>query len=298
MAVDITAKDKTYLPALTARLVKDLDQIDNFSIRFNRALLRSGDKFVFIPEKESPNNWNPKFGDVSNFLSDMIERQKCAITALMDQPPEEISLKQNWRLAIGLGNASVLVNGFTLHHVYGVPYLPAEAVKGVVRNYIIEVEFSKSEAAALIDHGFRQVFGSPKNALINEEKKGIVNFYDAFPIALPSKCIQPDVIGTHFQDFFEKGKAPTDTLQVNPIIFLTVKEVTFTFFYATSVEENNIIVDIPHKEDGKGRILQKERKSRFSGMKPQEVITKYFEEAMSINGIGAKTGVGYGRLNK
>ncbi|RMF81199.1 MAG: type III-B CRISPR module RAMP protein Cmr6, partial [Nitrospirae bacterium] len=37
------------------------------------------------------------------------------------------------RLALGLGNESVLEVGLTLHHTYGVPVIPGTAIKGVVR---------------------------------------------------------------------------------------------------------------------------------------------------------------------
>jgi len=38
-----------------------------------------------------------------------------------------------WRLSIGLGVPHPLETGITLHHLYGVPYLPGSAVKGVTR---------------------------------------------------------------------------------------------------------------------------------------------------------------------
>ena len=40
----------------------------------------------------------------------------------------------DWRLIVGLGNESVYDTSMTLHHVYGIPYIPASAVKGVVRS--------------------------------------------------------------------------------------------------------------------------------------------------------------------
>lgn len=38
-----------------------------------------------------------------------------------------------WRLVVGLGLPSPLETGITLHHLYGFPYLPGSAIKGVTR---------------------------------------------------------------------------------------------------------------------------------------------------------------------
>ena len=48
-------------------------------------------------------------------------------------PP--LTLKVAWRLAIGLSTPSVLEVGISLHHVYGIPYLPDSGIKGAVRHH-------------------------------------------------------------------------------------------------------------------------------------------------------------------
>jgi CRISPR-associated protein Cmr6 len=47
------------------------------------------------------------------------------------------SMQVDWRLVIGFGGASPLETGMTLHRLYGFPYLPASAVKGITRSYWI-----------------------------------------------------------------------------------------------------------------------------------------------------------------
>jgi CRISPR type III-B/RAMP module RAMP protein Cmr6 len=42
-------------------------------------------------------------------------------------------MRVTWRLSIGLGVPHPLETGITLHHLYGVPYLPGSAVKAVTR---------------------------------------------------------------------------------------------------------------------------------------------------------------------
>jgi CRISPR-associated protein Cmr6 len=51
-------------------------------------------------------------------------------------PP--ISVRVEWRLVIGLGLPSPLETGITLHHLYGFPYLPGSAIKGVTRNWRLQ----------------------------------------------------------------------------------------------------------------------------------------------------------------
>jgi CRISPR-associated protein Cmr6 len=43
----------------------------------------------------------------------------------------------DWRIVIGLGGAHVLETSMTLHHIYGIPYIPGSAVKGIMRHYFI-----------------------------------------------------------------------------------------------------------------------------------------------------------------
>lgn len=43
-----------------------------------------------------------------------------------------------WRLAIGLGHEHPLENGITLHRIYGIPYLPGSAIKGLTRAWKLE----------------------------------------------------------------------------------------------------------------------------------------------------------------
>ena len=43
-----------------------------------------------------------------------------------------------WRLVVGLGLPSPLETGITLHHLYGIPYLPGSAIKGVTRAFRLQ----------------------------------------------------------------------------------------------------------------------------------------------------------------
>ena len=54
---------------------------------------------------------------------------------------ESREMSVDWRLVVGLGGAAVYETAMTLHHVYGIPYLPGSAVKGVTRSRAVAVEW-------------------------------------------------------------------------------------------------------------------------------------------------------------
>jgi Uncharacterized protein predicted to be involved in DNA repair (RAMP superfamily) len=46
---------------------------------------------------------------------------------------DDCQLKTASRLVVGLGAGNVLETSLTLHHIFGIPYIPASALKGVAR---------------------------------------------------------------------------------------------------------------------------------------------------------------------
>jgi len=123
-------------------------------------------------------------------------------------------------IAIGLGNASPLEVGLTLHHTYGMPILPGSALKGLCRRgaRILLKEGKLSQDA------FNYLFGTggDTNAAV-----GAVVFYDAWyvPDSVQGKPFHRDVITVHHPGYYgSRGKeSPTDFDDPNPVPFLVVK---------------------------------------------------------------------------
>ena len=46
----------------------------------------------------------------------------------------EHSFKADWRMVVGLGAENVHETSMTLHHIYGIPYIPGSALKGIARD--------------------------------------------------------------------------------------------------------------------------------------------------------------------
>jgi len=172
-------------------------------------------------------------------------------------------------LIVGLGSGSVLETSIKLHHIYGVPYIPASAIKGVLRTYRIwklaewneekykEIEKRINENKSTRDEekNLIKIFG-------NQQQKGKLIILDAYPTNFEGFDI--DIMNPHFPDYYDKDEPPADWQNPNPITFLTIPEgTTFKFFFKNiNIYDNNL------KDD-----LQK---------------------AFKNIGIGGKTALGYG----
>lgn len=175
------------------------------------------------------------------------------------------NFKPDWRVIVGLGTDSVYETGITLHHIYGFPYIPASAIKGITRSYIISEMYNSDETQAFQNKLFCDVFGCVDQSYYKESRKGKITFFDAMPLTPPK--IKPDIMNVHYPDYYGEGKAPTDTQDPRPIFFLTVEDTSFQFILGCKDRESNTLVE-----------------TAFGWMK----------NALSDKGIGAKTAVGYG----
>jgi CRISPR type III-B/RAMP module RAMP protein Cmr6 len=194
-----------------------------------------------------------------------------------------ITFKPNWRLIIGLGGASVYETSMTLHHIYGFPYIPASAVKGVLRSWVIQNVFENNEKDALNSESdnsknFCKIFGCPKDSILEKEHQGKVTFFDAFPTKAPT--IKADVMTVHYDKWYSEGKAPTDTMSPNPIPFLTVENTPFQFLFGSKDFD----------------ITQKLWAFEENGEK--KTLSEWLKDALENHGIGAKTAVGYGYMSE
>ena len=116
----------------------------------------------------------------------------------------------DWRLIVGLGSEHVQETNMTLHHIYGIPYIPGSAVKGVLRHWWLQIlqedkhflqknkgfinkKGEVDEAKALNDPNFLAIFGS-------QERQGKVQFLDAYPD--PEKFhFAIDIMNPHYPEY-------------------------------------------------------------------------------------------------
>ncbi|MBD3339177.1 MAG: type III-B CRISPR module RAMP protein Cmr6 [Candidatus Lokiarchaeota archaeon] len=275
---------KTILPNDTKHVLNFINDIDNFSLKLNKAARfeehekdASKSKFEFFKNKKYqiiPNFGNNEFDKISKDYKSNIANLLMIF--------ESLQINSYWRLIIGLGNESVYETGITLHHIYGFPYIPGSAIKGILRNWIIEKEFNKLEGnkseGAYHDEGFCRIFGSPKDSVLGEHV-GSLHFFDAYPISEPD--VESDVMNPHYSKYYADKTnkiAPADYHDPKPIFFLTVKNASFEFIFGIKGKDDKPV----QGEKIKGN--------------PLELVQEWLPKALSEHGIGAKTAVGYGYM--
>ena len=188
------------------------------------------------------------------------KRWEKTLTELGVKPREATVLG---RMVIGLGDESVLETSVTLHHTYGVPYIPGSALKGIGASYVRQKlgEEWKKESDA-----YKTIFGETDEA-------GYVTFFDAYYVpgsGHKGQALYPDVITVHHSNYYQGNRdAPADWDSPIPVPFLSA---TGKYLIALAAPE-----------------LQQPT---------QWINTTYsiLREALQALGIGAKTSSGYGRM--
>jgi CRISPR-associated protein Cmr6 len=131
-------------------------------------------------------------------------------------PPKTLMAKATVRarLSLGLGQESVLETSITLHHTFGVPYLPGSALKGLAARAArqkLDTPWDPDEEGG----PYSIVFGRLEDA-------GFVTFHDALWIPEGSGLpLDVDVLTVHHADYYGSGAPPTEWDDPNPVPFLT-----------------------------------------------------------------------------
>jgi CRISPR-associated protein Cmr6 len=185
-------------------------------------------------------------------------------TALNASATGYLRTKVGIRMVIGLGGENVLEPGLALHPLYGTPYIPGTALKGLASHYCDQV-WGKS------DDRFRRdkkqyhatFFGTGDDS-------GHIIFHDAWihPDTL-NTSLNRDIMTPHHTGYYMKDEAPTDFDDPIPISFLSISG---TFHIALSC-------DAPDP-----------------GGKWTGLAFRILSEALEHWGIGGKTSAGYGRM--
>lgn len=192
----------------------------------------------------------------------------------------DINLQQTWRMVLGLGITTGYNNGFLLHKLYGIPYLPGSAIKGLIRTYTIQEYFNYDENEAMKNKDFVFLFGS-NDELGEINQMGKVRFASVFPVNNDFKLVA-DIMNNHNSNYYKPdGKLPSDSENPNPLKFLTLKNTCFKPYFYLPNTFSTINVTIGSNSND------------ILGM-----IEQLAYEAFELEGIGAKTNVGYGRFIK
>ncbi|HHV78300.1 MAG TPA: type III-B CRISPR module RAMP protein Cmr6 [Firmicutes bacterium] len=121
------------------------------------------------------------------------------------------------RMAVGLGNETVLETSVTLHRTFGVPYIPGSALKGTAARFAREYLGEKWRPRNSDDkkpNAYGILFGDTDSA-------GYVTFFDALP--LPGLWhLRPDVVTVHHPAYYRnESEPPADWDSPIPVPFLS-----------------------------------------------------------------------------
>ncbi|WP_162920267.1 type III-B CRISPR module RAMP protein Cmr6 [Clostridium fermenticellae] len=198
---------------------------------------------------------------------------------------DKIEKKTSYKLVVGLGNPSVTETAITLHHTYGIPYIPGQALKGSARSYFLELYYNIKTKKFIDEENYnldkleityrnmyKYIFGDDIHGEDNE--KGSVIFFDDFP--LNEVIIEKDVTTPHYGKYYKNVGSPVDEFYPNPISFYTIKNTYFNFMIA--INKNKMNLDY----------------NKYDYLK--NFVLNLIESMLEEHGLGSKTSVGYGRF--
>ncbi|MBE2924930.1 type III-B CRISPR module RAMP protein Cmr6 [Anoxybacillus sp. FSL W8-0703] len=165
------------------------------------------------------------------------------------------------KMVHGLGAGHVRETSLTIHPTYGIPYIPASSLKGVVRQWWIEAYGEGKEAAIEQSNEATAIFGT-------QQRRGCVQFYDVYLVN--GLQLVPEVMTVHMKKYYETKGMPTDDQSPTPVSFFTVK-----------VTDVDIYLSCLHREHQQAEKLLKK-------------ATEWTMRALEELGIGSKTSSGYG----
>lgn len=201
--------------------------------------------------------------------------------------------KNNWLMAIGLGNKHPLENGLLWHPTLGVPYFQGSTVKGMVKALMeawgadpqlinrwfgsINLLTSPNQTGDKLPPTYKHTFGESLDLAtkkkLNEQNTGVFIFLDAVPVKFVT--LKTSIITPHYGEWYQNGDKddtqPGDWYSPMPIDFLTVEDASMQFAVIPRLE-----ADIQSYE--------------------MEQVSNVIALALEYMGIGAKTATGYGRM--
>lgn len=244
------------LPLDTARLLEQRDTLsDNAGLVMDRLLAygeaRQGVELV--RELTNRSGLTPDYSAQVEFFDAWLSRWQATARAL---GAATFRATPEWRVMVGLGTHRILEGGITLHPVYGIPIVPATALKGIARWYAERVAEAPGERIA-------QLFGQGDIGA----RRGDLVFLDAIPTEPPR--MERDIANPHFSAYYEgrENTPPADYMAPKPIFFLTVGQGSRFVFGLGS--------------------LSRDEEAITQGL-------GWLQRALQDLGVGAKSAAGYG----
>ena len=210
--------------------------LKNFSLHFDKFTGWDGDK----PKMSSHSqNATAMVKHARESLVSIHQRQSNCLKTVRQREGMywEITAKLAAPYISGLGGNHPTEAGMILDRNTGVPYIPASAIKGVLRlAHVLDIAEEHPEYVQLIENEYeipddtpslRKYFGDTHTDMENSVRGQLV-FLDAFPVSVPS--IKQDIMNPHFGRYYSGNAPPTETENPIPVMFMSVVEgISFRF---------------------------------------------------------------------
>lgn len=260
--------------------------VENFGLWYNKFVpVKDFDSCKTSDERGNENNAVPfyyqKYNSIQkNTISKLLGNKHMEQTNFCDallSGYETVLFKAKLKtpLITGIGESHPHEVSMVFDHNMGIPYVPSSGIKGIVRfvhtlgligeipeGKLLEFKDGKPCSPYFDDEedwtDIPRLFGT-------QNKRGSVVFLDAYPEKVPD--LHVDIMNPHYGKYYNENSPPADYLDPNPIKFLTVAKDTIFIFRA--------LVDKKQPE------LINEVKNALN-------------KALTDEGVGAKTAVGYG----
>ena len=199
-------------------------------------------------------------------------------------------------LITGLGETHPSETSIVLDHTLGIPYIPATSIKGIVRfshskqllfddvgvfsdTFVKEIKDKKNSTKLILDEKNKDThiplfFGGDAEGQEGQFQnkyrtyRGSISFLDAYPVSVPE--IKTDIINPHYTNYYgDKNNPPGDYEDPIPVNFLIV------------APETQFIV----------RFILDPKSAAY-----KDQFINVIKDAFEIEGVGAKTAIGYGRF--
>lgn len=217
-----------------------------------------------------------------DLVQQKLEQTKQFAEALSQRGAVVVYAELGGRLIVNLSDSLIQNAGICLDRHTGLPYIPGSAVKGVTRHVALshlrkgdlsladfKAIFGSSESDFKESGELSQFADSMKGKKAEMTQKGGVDFLAAYPFQT-KPLIAVDISNVHRPDYYASGKT-ADLAKENPRPN-TFPTVEVGAHFAFSAVQNAI------------------------GVSPELFVRvrKFLVEAITIHGIGGKTGAGYG----
>src|SRR5256714_2429759 len=185
--MNIRTETAYYFPLETAKLLtpERLNRCKNLGLILDKYPPQSA-----IQDSSRKSSWLKDIA-VGNYIDDRLAAGVYDRWLRMTTAAGAVHFKgtTEWRMVVGLGGETVLETDLTLHHLYGIPYIPGSALKGLTRAYVTGEVFPSKD----IEHDnevVKHIFGTQKEA-------GSVIFFDAMPIDGKATDVL-DIMNSHY----------------------------------------------------------------------------------------------------